>query len=339
MTVPNFKLEEQLSDQRSNQIAYKVTIENTDTKPIRLQSVLPRVPVGASLLEVTDISLAETNARKADLIEELNQILREFLWVVSQQFRETWLEQTKTTYKELFSLSGIFRFYFQMIFNAKSFQTLMKRQFESFRFKISSASDARSAYKRWMKNTKEHEAIRSLFEAKLEQLERIERQMGEGDNSGLTAIEPGSHFAATYVLRFSRGVFEPRKYQVSFNATYHVSDSSSEQSTSAATNVQISPYPLSLSIVAIISAVLGVLLRLSLAGSTNPLSDLALSATSGQLLVGPVIALIFFNVYEYTSVGKDLQIAISWRSSLLIGALCGIAQDRVLASLKALIGA
>jgi hypothetical protein len=63
------------------------------------------------------------------------------------------------------------------------------------------------------------------------------------------------------------------------------------------------------------------------------------SARSGQLLVGPVIALIFFNVYEYTSVGKDLGMSVSWRSALLIGALCGLAQDRVLAALKALIGA
>jgi|GEM_PF-5922986 len=47
---PAFKLEEQLSDQRSNQIAYKITLENSDTQPIRLQSVVPRVPVGARLL-------------------------------------------------------------------------------------------------------------------------------------------------------------------------------------------------------------------------------------------------------------------------------------------------
>jgi hypothetical protein len=297
------------------------------------------VPVGASLLEVTDISLAETNARKAELIEELNNLLREFLWVVSKPFREAWLAQTKETYQELFSVTGLFRFYLQVLFNPRHWQAAMKRLFESFRFKISSASDARSAYGRWMKDTSEYETIRSLFEAKLEQLDRIEGQMGEGDSSGLTAIEPGSHFAATYVMRFSRGVLEPRKYQVSFKATYHESDSPTEQSGSTATNVQISPYPLSLSIVAIISAVLGVLLRLSLAGSQNPLSDLVSSAVSGQLLVGPVIALIFFNVYEYTSVGKELGISISWRSALLIGALCGVAQDRVLAALKALIGA
>ena len=180
MTSPALKLEEQLSDLRSNQIAYKVTIENTDAKPIRLQSVVPRVPVGANLLEVTDISLAETNTRKADLIEELNQLLREFLWIVSQQFREAWLDKTKETYKELFSVTGMFRFYFQAVFNPRHWQASMKRQFESFRFKISSASDARSAYERWMKNASEHETIRSLFEAKLEQLDVEPQQVVPG---------------------------------------------------------------------------------------------------------------------------------------------------------------
>jgi hypothetical protein len=113
---------------------------------------------------------------------------------------------------------------------------------------------------------------------------------------------------------------------------------SSARSVSTATNVQISPYPFSLTIVAVLSALLGVLIRVSLEGAKDPLANLALLAGSGQLLVGPIVALIFFNVYEYTSLGKGITMSVSWRSALLIGALCGIAQDRVLAALKALIG-
>lgn len=188
-----------------------------------------------------------------------------------------------------------------------------------------------------MQNAKDHEIVRSMFEAKLEQLERIEEQLGE---VGLTAIEPGSRFSATYVVRFVRGVLEPRKYEMAINATFLEKDDPTEQSSSVAANVQISPHPLSLSIIAAFSAVLGVLLRGSLGGaSKSPLTELLLSAQSGELLIAPVLAVIFFNVYEYTSVGQELKIGVSWRSALLIGALCGLAQDRVLAALKALIGA
>jgi hypothetical protein len=339
MMSPIIKLEEQLSDLRSDHIAYKLTIENPDSKPIRLLSVKPRVPDGASLLEIKDTSLAEAYMRKAELIEELNRLLRQFLWVTSETFRQTWIERQREAFKKIFSVTGIFNLYFHLLYNYRSFQARMKREFESFAFKIASASDARSAYVRWMKNSSEHEAIRTLFEAKTEQLEHVEARMDESDRPGLTAIEAGSCFNATYVLKFARGFLEPRKYQVDFDATYLHADSGSSQSTSTATNIQISPYPFILSVVAIIAALLGVLLRGSLGSVGDPFQEMFLLANSGKLLFGPVVALIFFNVYEYTSIGKDIDISVSWRSALLIGSLCGIAQDRVLAALKALIGA
>lgn len=339
MPSPKFKLEEQLSDLRSDQIAYKLTIENPDSKAIRLLSVEPRVPVGASLLKITDTSLAEANARKAELIDELNRLLRQFLWVTSETFRKTWIDQQREAVKEIFSVTGIFSLYFQMMFNNKNFQARMKREFESLAFKIASASDARSAYVRWMEKSSGHEAIQTLFDAKTVQLESVEALMDESDRPGLTAIEGGSFFTATYVMKFDRRVLEPRKYQVGFDATYLPPDANSPQSSSTATNVQISPYPFSLSIVAIAAALLGVLLRVSLGGEPEPLQEMFVLAKSGQLLVGPILALIFFNVYEHTSIGKGIGISVSWRSALLIGALCGLAQDRVLAALKALIGA
>ena len=107
MSNPTFKLEEQLSDLRSSQIAYKLTIENPDPRPIRLLSVEPRVPVGAKLLEVTDTSLEEASARKAVLIRELNLILSKYLWVASKSFRDLWVERQRESFKEVLSFSKI----------------------------------------------------------------------------------------------------------------------------------------------------------------------------------------------------------------------------------------
>jgi hypothetical protein len=55
--------------------------------------------------------------------------------------------------------------------------------------------------------------------------------------------------------------------------------------------------------------------------------------------IGPIVAFVFFNGYEYTSLANGIGSSLSWRSALLLGALCGIAQARVLAALRALIGA
>jgi hypothetical protein len=337
MASPEFKLEEQLADVRSDQIAYKLTISNPDTQPVRLLAVEPRVPIGASLLEVTDSSLAQANALKAELIDELTRLLRQYLWVTSSAFRQQWIDQQKESVKQIFSVFGFLSIYFQLFFNSSNLQARMKREFETFSFKIASAADARSAYERWMAPSSEHEAVKMLFEEKVKQLERAESRMDESERPGLTSIPPGSFFTATYVLKFSRRAFEPRKFQVGFDATYAQSESPA-QSNSIGTSVQISPYPFSLSIVAVVAAILGVVLRLSIAGLPDPFREMITLAQSGQLLVGPIVAFIFFNVYEYTSVGKEIGMSVSWRSALLIGALSGIAQDRILAALQALIG-
>jgi hypothetical protein len=338
MPSPTFKLEEQLADQRSDQIAYKLTVENTDTCALRLLSVVPRIPAGSNLLATTNTSVAEASARKAALVEELNLLLKQYLLVVSESFRQAWVERQRAAMKEIFSFTSFLQFYFHLLFNQSNLQARVKRELESAAYKITSGPDARSAYQRWMANSSDHEAIRTLFDAKTEQLERVETLMGEGDRPGLTTIEAGAYFTATYVIRFTRGILEPKKYQVGFDATYQPIEASAPQSISTATNVQISPYPFSLTIIAIAAAVLGVLIKVSLAGSVDPLSDLLKLGKSGQLLVGPIVALIFFNIYEYTSLGKGLGMSVNWRSALLIGALCGIGQDRVLAALKALIG-
>jgi hypothetical protein len=332
------KLEEQLIDIRSDQIAYKLTITNLDSEPIYLQSVEPRVPIGASLLEVIDSSLAQANTLKAELVSELTRLLRQYLWVTSAAFRQQWVDKQKEALTQVFSIFGFLRFYFEIFFKPASFQARMKREFAVVSFKISSSVDARSAFEKWMVPSTEHEAIKTLFEEKTKQLERIEARMDESDRPGLTSIPPTSFFTATYVLKFSRRAFEPRKFQVGFDAIYSQVNSP-PQSNSVSTTLQISPYPFSLSLIACFSAILGIILRLSISGTINPLSVIFDMAISGQLLVGPIVAFIFFNVYEHTSVGRDIGISVSWRSALLIGALAGLAQDRLLRSLQALIGA
>jgi hypothetical protein len=168
------------------------------------------------------------------------------------------------------------------------------------------------------------------------QLERIEGQLQDDDSPGLTTIEPGASFARTYVLKFKRPMFEQRKYQLAFDAEYVMDDIL--KTSSVATTLRISPYPLVLNIVAMAAAILGMLIRESLAGSQTPAAQILWQAQTGQLLVGPIVALVFFNAYEYTSLGKGFAMRVSWRSSLLIGTICGLAQDRILEALKALLG-
>lgn len=349
MASPVIKLEEQLSDLRSNQIAYKLTVHNTSTDPISILGLQPNVPVGAQLLKITDNESAEDFSKKSELIEELNNLLNSFLWVESEEFRENFITVQMAAFRSMFSFNGILKAYMSIVIRRDFFERQIRRQIDSFQYKIASGDDARRAYQTWLDTSAlsftgarhKQQSICVLFKAKLAQLETVEARLKENVRGGssLTSIEPDSSFSATYVLRFDRAMLEPRKYQVGFNVRYETLGADAPKSASVSTNIQISPSPLSLTIIAIISAVLGAILRGSLGGDVNKFNEIIKSATTGQIIIGPIVALVFFNIYEHTSLGKGLNFSISWRSALLIGALCGLAQDRVVAALTALIGA
>jgi hypothetical protein len=349
MASPIIKLEEQLSDVRSNQIAYKLTVHNPSADPISILELQPNVPVGGQLLDVTDNDSAEDFSKKSSLIDELNILLNNFLWVESEDFRENLVATQTQAYKSMFSFNGMLKAYTSIIIRRDVFERQIRSQINSFQYKITSGDDARNAYVTWLGThgpsfkspSHNQEGIRVLFRAKLTQLETVESRLQENikGGSGLTSIEPSSDFSATYVLKFDRALLEPKKYQVGFSVRYKSTGSDVPRSISVATNVQISPSPLSMSTVAIVSAIFGAMLRGSLDGNVNKFDELVRSAITGQIFLGPIVALIFFNIYEHTSLGKELTLSISWRSALLIGALCGLAQDRILTALTALIGA
>ncbi|MFV7768857.1 hypothetical protein [Shewanella marisflavi] len=342
--MPNVRIsiEEQLSDLRSDQVAYKVTIQNSGHTSIRLLAIHPRVPMGGELVEITDSSLEEASEQRAELLEELNKLLKQFLWVESDAFRQAWVQRQQEAFKDVMSFSGIAKVYYHMLKSGpKEWQSRMQREFDVFQYKIRSVTDAEESITRWISKADQSSAISSLFAAKTEQLGAIESAMNESDKSSLATIEPESEFISTYVLKFNRASFDPLKYQISFEASYTESESSKPKVTSVGTSVQISPYPWSLSCVAVLAALLGTLVNISLdSQGLKPDAILNLVASSAMSFVSStVLALVIFNVYEHTSLAGNIRLPVSWRSALLIGALCGVAQENILNALKALVGA
>lgn len=341
--MPNVKIsvEEQLSDFRSAQVAYKVTIQNSGQAPIRLLAIHPRVPMGGKLVEITDSSLEEASEQRAELLEELNKLLKQFLWVESETFRQAWVQKQQETFKDLFSFSGTAKVYYHILKSGpKEWHSRMQREFDVFYYKIRSVTDAEESITRWISKADPSSAITSLFCAKTEQLGSIESAMNESDKSSLATIEPESEFISTYVLKFNRASFDPLKYQISFEASYTESENAKPKVTSVGTSVQISPYPWSLSCVAVLAALLGTLVDISLDSKGLQLEAVfsLISSSAMSFLSSTVLALVIFNVYEHTSLAGNIRLPISWRSALLIGVLCGVAQENILNALKALVG-
>lgn len=348
MTSPVIMLEEQSGDVHSSQVAYKLTVHNTAVDPILILGLKAHVPQGAQLLEISDNESANCFSKRAELIEGLNDLLNDFLWLELEAFREGYIAAQVKTYRSIFKFKGMLKAYMYLVIRRDVFEKQLNRRIISFRYDITSGEDARRAYVTWLDasvpitsgSRHDQQGIRVLFKAKLAQLEEVETRLQENmkDGSSFTSIDPEDSFSATYILKFERALLEPRKYQVGFNIRYKVAGVGALKSTSVTTNIQITPSPLSLSAVAILAALLGAMLRGSLEGDADKFAEIIQSATSGQIIIGPIVALVFFNIYEHTSLGRQFNFSISWRSALFVGALCGLAQHRVIEALTALIG-
>lgn len=152
------------------------------------------------------------------------------------------------------------------------------------------------------------------------------------DKDSLATVEPGSFFGATYVFRFRRHLVEPRKFNIVIEGTYSEHGKPEKHSGSASASMIISPNPLTLTMIALISAILGVTLRFALKG-IFPFHgiEFLMSALSASIL-----ALVFYNVYEFTEIGKKITIAIGWRGALAIGVFCGLMQERIVNAIQTL---
>jgi hypothetical protein len=330
-------LDEQLSDMRSTQIAYLFKADNRGAKPVWLRNLTPETPEGVRILTVRDTSISEELQKHREVCEKMNATLRAYL------LRQNHHTNGKSAFKELFSAP-------------------VDEKSRPVEFEINSAKDAKTALTLFFKGPLEAgEPERTMFEALLTQLHEHEGRLVKddvGQPDYIAQLAPGSSFSRTYVFEFARGQWEPRKYNIIVQASYFEVEvdgvNGSVEMAAAATSTTISPPPIVLSLIAIASSILGVVLKASLlavAGSQSSiqrptLSDaawklgeqLTASLVSLDAVAAMILAVVVFNVYEHTDFGARVKFGVGWRSALLIGVLAGLFNDRLLKALATFAG-
>jgi hypothetical protein len=339
-------LDEQLSDLRSSETAYRFTIENRGTKPVRLMTLTPRLAEGVTLLDVKDSSERVAHINHKKLCDELTAILKSYLMRQDPGARPL--------AARLFRSGGATT---QPPSIIRSFSSDSSES-RTIDFEVSNVSDAETAISKWLKPKENQDPPPELllFEAKLEQLRRLDEQIGaEGPTSStrpeIATLAAGSIFATTFVFSFLRGRLEPRKYTFSIEITFQEIDSEIVETSAASTSAVVSPHPLLLSTITVVSSVLGGILRAALGtgrsavGSspvTSPLDELTgqlqRQVISLETIGGMVVALVIFNIYEHTEFGSRMKMGVGWRSALLVGVLAGLFTDRFIAALSAFVG-
>ncbi|CCV06718.1 hypothetical protein MESS2_350090 [Mesorhizobium metallidurans STM 2683] len=217
-------LTEQLSDARSNEVAYRATVENSGVEPVHLLALTPRLPEGVELIEVKDFSAELDKVRHQRLCRELTSILANHLSLVSTDYRKELSALFREYVKETFSMQGILYIIYRISNMDKTTSKIAEKYFY-MDFSIQNYTDAKAAISKWF--IESNRVAGEIFLAKAEQLERLEKTMGAGEASkALAVIEAESFAATTYVLHFPRSYLNPRK----FSFTVEASISSGEDS-------------------------------------------------------------------------------------------------------------
>ena len=341
-----FTLEQQLSDLRSNEQAYLFRAENQGPNPIEILVVTPRIPEKVELLEVKSPSISAARSKYDELCKQLTELVKDFIIGDSREIRER-LAQNDADQINLMlgSLSNIARMYFAMLTGSvKKNMEAVRRRSNALFVQIENKHDADNARSTFLSALSDDDIRKKVFDVKIEQLAAYEAAIGAGQSSkSLATVQPDSFFAVTYILRFPRSTTSPKKYNVTIEAGYSEEGKSEKYVGSSTTSLIISPRPLILSLIAIMASLLGTILRIAVE-QMHPTTP---SGGFKQLFGAPevwhgvaaaITALVFFNVYEFTALGDKFKMSVSWSSALLIGLLCGLSEDRILAALKAFIG-
>jgi hypothetical protein len=350
----SLKLEEQSSDARSNEVAYLFTIENHGTLAINLKALTPRVPDNVIVVEAKDAFGEALKTRHSRLCSELTLLLQERLLTRSEEarvlFRQRMQELFEVAFREFRqSIAGAYSYVLRIFSGEIQRRVLaLAEKFRASSFVIENRADVNIALQTWPVSGSNRNYVDELFDAKVKQLDAIELKLGsEGESDHLLAVEPDSTFSTSYVLRFKRAKLNSRRYNVSFDVTYVEAGVKEEKTDSASATALISPLPSLLSVVTILSGLLGVALKFAVTGAVklsttvnvadyfSKMGD-ELSTNSGVTAV--ILALVIFNVYEFSNLGAKLKMGIGWRSAMLIGVLSGVLGDRMLEALKTFAG-
>lgn len=346
-------LQEQHGDLRSSEVAYRLTITNRDVAPIDIVAVDPRTPEGVEITEVGSPTVAAVKAAHSLLCDEITRILNDQLEASVEDFRNQLLqiekERAETIRKEarkqsLFSLviASYLKFtgLIEPLAISRGADARAQERRASLTYEILNCADGKYALNHLFPG--DDGTARRVFEAKLDQLQRLEKELGtdEVKSKTLATINPDSSYIPTYVLQFPRDNLNPRKFNIAFDVRY--TDEGGDYVDVASTSLLISPRAATVNLVAVVGGLLGVMLEFVIS-TDRDLSFQRLATTEFDPLIlpavgGVILSFVVFNIYEHIDALKTMKLAISWRSALLVGFLAGFFQDRIIAALGALVG-
>jgi hypothetical protein len=339
-------VERQNAEARSSEIQCALRIRNEGAANIRLIWTRTSSATGSSVQRVLDSSLENDRKQLDELYRELNTLLQP---VVDRKFG-----RGSQAYGSPFSRLMV------------SFLNFWRNRFGSgWRLNISHSSDAERYRREFVEGDVDRKDLNTVLRIKTANAERLEQRLGvnpastapSADAGYLADIEPQAEFSRNYVIRCKRRWFVTTSYAIDFDIQYQIADPGAAPCADAYVKAQplyssksftatVAPNPFFISLVAALFSVLGVLLKTSLDMLKN-VDDLSWGVIEEMLGSGPMIlalisaaltAVFFYNIYEWTELGRRIESGVGWRSALIIGGMSGLLNQKVVAALEDLFG-
>jgi len=347
----NCELREISPDFRSKEMTFELIISNNNDFVVNIVDITPLIPDNCILLESKEYSNLTLGYKYNKLTKELTFLAQEYLKIDNKPFQQKYSELYAQSFTELVktmsTLSGIARLYyytFKHLFkpNEKYYVSKSLEKLNSINYNIDNYSDAKIFKDKFMDNADPNNLFVLPFIFKFDKLEILESQLNPQNQLSkktLFTLEQGALFNATYIVRFKRNKLVTSRQLISLIITYQKENNVTSQNTKVSKGIEISPSPLILSVIAVISGILGVLLKFSI----NPKNNFdALFATENNfinnMIASSILSLIIFNTFEYTELFKTIRNRLAWRTALIIGFSCGIASNRIFEAFFAFLG-
>jgi hypothetical protein len=347
MPKVDVNFEEQAAEFREREVSLKLIIKNSGASPIEIRAISPRLPERAILVETKDFSLLAPKTMHTALCSQLTHLANDVLQITDEKFRARLVEIQRQSLQKILSdvsgFFGIFKLYLQMFTGgwARRFEEQKARE-AAVLLAIENSEDAERAFERLIGPSKADDALKETFVLKTAKLRAVEKELGQGidvEEAPVATVEPDSSLTVTYVIRFPRNWLNPSQFSVSIETVFQEPGESARHNRVATKLVDISPSPIALTLVAMISAMLGLALKHLVPQATSGSALLIANILPSSELVGAVIlALVFFNLFEFTDLLKNVRMRLGWRSALLVGVFCGLGSDRIFNALQALLG-
>ncbi|MEI2406354.1 hypothetical protein [Niallia taxi] len=350
MSLVQFNIETEPYNNRSNQIALKLIINNTSNEKINLISLTPNVPIGVEIEERKNSFQESAKEKIMDLCLQLTEILNSHLYIKYEEIRKEIIDANKDLLNQIlsFSTKNVFGLYMG-IMKPSLMSSQMKRihsRIDSTTFKIQNIEDANWAYDKWFAELNNEAIEKNLYQGKLEQLKRLESKMNENESNALAVIEPSSSYTRSYVITFKRRLFSQKIFNITLDGIYTEDTANSQFRGTVSEPITISPRSSSLTLLAVFASVLGSTLKYNLEHPENTqfvkyIDGLLTNLTTGYGISSIIVALIFFNIYEHINFGdfgKNIKQPPNWQVALLIGILSGLMVDKIVKALNVFVG-